>query len=141
MHTVTLIPGDGIGIEWEVLDAGLPAIERFGIPLPTHVLDSIRNNKVALKGPVTTPVGAGFRSINVALRQELDLYASVRPCVLYPGVPSHFETIDLVVIRENTEDVYEGIEFEEGSHELEKLRGYVKYMHGYEIAKDAGVSI
>lgn len=158
MRTVTLIPGDGIGpevseatrrvvdatgigLDWDVQDAGAGVIERHGTPLPDHVLDSIRTNKVALKGPVTTPVGTGFRSINVALRQELDLYASVRPCVLYPGVPSHYEAVDLVVVRENTEDLYEGIEFEVGTRELEKLRGYVKYMHGYEIAKDAGVSI
>ena len=158
MQTVTLIPGDGIGpevseatqrvvdatgvgIEWEVRQAGRPAIETHGDPLPEEVLASIRRNRVALKGPVTTPVGTGFRSINVALRQELDLFASVRPCVLYPGVPSHYEGIDLVVVRENTEDLYEGIEFEEGSKEVDKLRGYLKYMHGYEVAKDAGVSI
>jgi isocitrate dehydrogenase (NAD+) len=158
MTTVTLIPGDGIGpevseatqrvvdatgvgIDWEVQEAGVPAIERHGVPLPDHVLESIRSNKVALKGPVTTPVGTGFRSINVALRQELDLYASIRPCVLYPGVPSHYDHVDLVVIRENTEDLYEGIEFEEGSVEVQKLRGHLQYMHGFEIPKDAGVSI
>lgn len=158
MTTVTLITGDGIGpevseatrrvvdalsagIEWEVHDAGTPAIESHGTPLPDHVLESIRRNKVAIKGPVTTPVGTGFRSINVALRQELDLFASVRPCRLFPGVPSHFEGIDIVVVRENTEDLYEGIEFEMGSPQLEKLRGYIKYMHGYPISKDAGVSI
>jgi isocitrate dehydrogenase (NAD+) len=158
MTTVTLIPGDGIGpevstatqrvvgatgapIEWEIHQAGAPAIESHKDPLPEHVLDSIRRNRVALKGPVTTPVGTGFRSINVALRQELDLFASVRPCVLYPGVPSHYDAVDLVVVRENTEDLYEGIEFEQGSHELEKLRGYLKYMHGFEVAKDAGVSV
>jgi isocitrate dehydrogenase (NAD+) len=158
MPTVTLIPGDGIGpevsgatrlvvdalgagIEWEVHDAGVPAIAAHGTPLPPHVLDSIRTNKVALKGPVTTPVGTGFRSINVALRQELDLFASVRPCRLYPGVPSRFGEIDLVVVRENTEDLYEGIEFECGSKEAEKLRGYLKYMHGYPTAPDTGMSV
>jgi isocitrate dehydrogenase (NAD+) len=158
MPRVTLIPGDGIGpevsaatrrvvdaldlgIEWDVHDAGIPAIETHGEPLPPHVLDSIRTNKVALKGPVTTPVGTGFRSINVALRQELDLYASVRPCRLFPGVPSHFEGVDIVVVRENTEDLYEGIEFEVGSAELDKLRGYLKYMHSFPIAQDAGVSV
>ncbi|MEA2499488.1 MAG: isocitrate dehydrogenase [Actinomycetota bacterium] len=158
MPRVTLIPGDGIGpevsaatrkvvdalgvgIEWDVHDAGAPAIETHGDPLPPHVLDSIRTNKVALKGPVTTPVGTGFRSINVALRQELDLYASVRPCRLYPGVPSHHDGVDIVVVRENTEDLYEGIEFEVGSPELDKLRGYLKYMHSYPIAQDAGVSV
>ena len=158
MPRVTLIPGDGIGpevsqatrrvidalelgIEWDVHEAGAPAIDSHGDPLPEHVLESIRTNKVALKGPVTTPVGTGFRSINVALRQELDLYASVRPCRLYPGVPSHFEGIDIVVVRENTEDLYEGIEFEVGSPELQKLRGYLNYMHSFPIARDAGVSV
>lgn len=158
MTTVTLIPGDGIGpevseatrrvvdslgagIEWEVHEAGAGAIESHGNPLPDHVLESVRRNKVAIKGPVTTPVGTGFRSINVALRQELDLFASVRPCRLFPGVPSHFEGIDIVVVRENTEDLYEGIEFEMGSAELEKLRGYLKYMHNFPIRPDAGVSV
>jgi isocitrate dehydrogenase (NAD+) len=158
MTDVTLIPGDGIGpevtaatrrvvdaldtgIEWEILQAGVQTIETHGTPLPRHVLDSIARNKVALKGPVTTPVGTGFRSINVALRQELDLYASIRPCRLFPGVPSRFEAIDLVVVRENTEDLYEGIEFEVNSPEIKKLRGYLKYMHGYGLAPDAGVSV
>ncbi len=158
MTTVTLIPGDGIGpevseatkrvvdslgagIEWEEHTAGAGAIESHGDPLPDHVLESIRRNKVAIKGPVTTPVGTGFRSINVALRQELDLFASVRPCHLFPGVPSRFEGIDIVVVRENTEDLYEGIEFEMGSPELEKLRGYIKYMHNFPIRADAGVSV
>lgn len=158
MGTVTLIPGDGIGpevaeatrrvvdtvdagITWEVHDAGVTAVATYGVPLPDHVLESIRRNKVALKGPVTTPVGTGFRSINVALRQELDLYASVRPCRLFAGVPSHFDSIDLVVVRENTEDLYEGIEFEKGSRELQKLHGYLKYMHNFDIARDAGVSV
>ena len=158
MPTVTLIPGDGIGpevaaatrrvvdalgagIEWEVHDAGLPAIDAHGTPLPEHVLESIVRNRVALKGPVTTPVGSGFRSVNVALRKELDLFASVRPCRLYPGVPSRFDSIDIVVVRENTEDLYEGIEFECGSHEVAKLRGYLKYMHNFAFAPDAGVSV
>jgi isocitrate dehydrogenase (NAD+) len=158
LTTVTLIPGDGIGpevadatrravdaldagIEWEVHDAGLHALDRFGDPLPRPVLDSIERNKVALKGPVTTPVGTGFRSINVALRQELDLFASVRPCRLYEGVPSRFEGVDLIVVRENTEDLYEGIEFECSSKEVQKLRGYLEYMHGFALARDAGVSI
>jgi isocitrate dehydrogenase (NAD+) len=158
MPTLTLIPGDGIGpevteatkrvvdaldlgIEWEVHNAGLPAVETHGTPLPPHVLDSIRTNKIALKGPVTTPVGTGFRSINVALRQELDLFASVRPCRLFPGVPSHFSEVDIIVVRENTEDLYEGIEFEAGSSELSKLRGFLKYMHNFPLARDSGVSI
>jgi isocitrate dehydrogenase (NAD+) len=155
---VTLIPGDGVGpevaaatravvdalqsgIEWDVQEAGLPAIEHQGSPLPPEVLDSIRRNRVAIKGPVTTPVGSGFRSVNVTLRQELDLFASVRPCRLYPGVPSRFDVVDILVVRENTEDLYEGIEFEMGSKELEKLRGYLRYMHGYNVRADAGVSV
>jgi isocitrate dehydrogenase (NAD+) len=158
MPTVTLIRGDGIGpevsaatrrvvdtldagITWEVHDAGVVAIETHGTPLPDHVLDSIVRNGVALKGPVTTPVGSGFRSINVALRKDLDLFASVRPCRLYRGVRSRFDRVDLVIIRENTEDLYEGIEFEQGSPEQNKLRGYLKYMHGYALSPDAGVSI
>jgi isocitrate dehydrogenase (NAD+) len=158
MPTVTLIPGDGIGpevssatrrvvdaldagITWEMHDAGTTTIETHGTPLPPHVIASIIRNGVALKGPVTTPVGSGFRSINVALRQELDLFASVRPCRLYPGVSSPHQGVDLVVIRENTEDLYEGIEFEQDSHEQQKLRGYLKYMHGYKLSVDAGVSI
>ena len=158
MATVTLIPGDGIGpevsdatrrvvdalgagITWDEQEAGAGQIEQHGTPLPDQVLDSIRTNKVALKGPVTTPVGSGFRSINVALRQELDLFASVRPCRLLPGVPSRFDSIDIVVVRENTEDLYEGIEFEQGSKEQQRLRGFLGYMHGYRLAEDAGVSI
>ena len=158
MPRITLIPGDGIGpevsaatrrvvdvvatdIDWDEHHAGIPAIEAHGSPLPPHVLDSIRTNKVALKGPATTPVGTGFRSINVALRQELDLFASVRPCRLFPGVPSRFHDVDIVVVRENTEDLYEGIEFECGSEELEKLRGHLKYLYGYSLATDAGVSV
>src|SRR4051812_26189095 len=117
MTTVTLIPGDGIGpevaaamrrvvdstgagIDWDVQAAGAGVIDAYGTPLPEHVIDSIRANRIAIKGPVTTPVGKGFRSINVALRQELDLFASVRPCKLYPGVPSRFESVDLIVVRE-----------------------------------------
>jgi isocitrate dehydrogenase (NAD+) len=158
MTRVTLIPGDGIGpevagaatkvvdaldegIEWDEHEAGTTAVERYGTPLPPAVLDSIRDTGVALKGPVTTPVGEGFRSINVTLRQELDLFASVRPCKSLPGVPSRFDDIDLVVVRENTEDLYEGIEFELGSAELTKLRGHLGYMHGYHLPRDAGVSV
>jgi len=127
MRRVTLIPGDGVGpeiveacrrvieaagveIEWEVQEAGAAVMEEYGTPLPTHVLDSIRANKVALKGPITTPVGSGFRSINVALRQELDLYANLRPARSMEGVRSPYRDIDLVVVRENTEDLYAGIE-------------------------------
>ena len=158
MTTVTLIPGDGIGpevsaatqkvvdslglgISWDVQEAGAGALEKHGDPLPSHVLESIRTNKVALKGPVTTPVGTGFRSINVGLRKELDLFASIRPCKLFPGVPSRFEEIDIVVVRENTEDLYEGIEFEVGSPEADKLRGYLKYMRNFPLSPDTGISL
>ncbi|MEW6189409.1 MAG: isocitrate/isopropylmalate dehydrogenase family protein [Actinomycetota bacterium] len=127
MRTVILIPGDGIGpeiteamrrvveatgvsIEWEVVQAGANVVDKCGTPLPEHVLESIRRNKVAIKGPITTPVGTGFRSVNVALRKELDLYACLRPAFSLEGVPSRYSDIDLVVVRENTEDLYAGIE-------------------------------
>ena len=126
-HTITLIPGDGIGpsiaevtrhiieaagvkVEWEVVDAGLTAIDKYKDPLPKHVLESIGRNKIALKGPLTTPVGSGFRSVNVALRHEFDLYANLRPSRSFEGVPSRYSRIDLVIVRENTEGLYTGIE-------------------------------
>ncbi|MGA8016573.1 MAG: isocitrate/isopropylmalate dehydrogenase family protein [Candidatus Dormiibacterota bacterium] len=157
-HTVTLIPGDGIGyevseaarrvidaagagIEWEVHDAGLDVIERYGEPMPPHVLESIRRNRVAIKGPLTTPVGHGMRSVNVALRKELDLYALVRPCKSYPGVRSRYRDIDLVIIRENTEDLYAGIEFEEGRPETLKLIEDIAELGGHHIRTDSGISI
>jgi len=127
MHNVTLIPGDGIGpsisdaavrvieaagvkIQWERVEAGLPAIDKYKDPLPKHVLESIERNRVALKGPLTTPVGSGFRSVNVALRKEFDLYANIRPALSFAGVPSRYSNIDLVIVRENTEEFYAGIE-------------------------------
>src|SRR6202795_747226 len=131
VHRVTMIPGDGVGPEvseatrrvleatgvqfdWDVQNAGLGVMEKYGTPMPEHVLESIRRNKVAIKGPLTTPIGKGIRSVNVALRRELDLFALIRPCKSYPGVRSRYENVDLVVIRENTEDLYAGIEFAEG---------------------------
>ncbi|MBM3189707.1 MAG: isocitrate/isopropylmalate dehydrogenase family protein [Chloroflexi bacterium] len=128
-HTVTLIPGDGIGpevtdamrrvvdatgvaIDWDVQEAGADLIAKYGTPLPGHVIESIRRNKVGIKGPVTTPVGTGFRSVNVALRQALDLYANLRPAKTIPGVASRYEDVDLVIVRENTEGLYVGIEHE-----------------------------
>jgi isocitrate dehydrogenase (NAD+) len=127
MHRITLIPGDGIGpsiaevavrvieatgvkIEWETVEAGLPAIDKYKDPLPQHVIDSIQSTRVALKGPLTTPIGSGFRSVNVALRKEFDLYANVRPARSFVGVSSRYENIDLVIVRENTEEFYAGIE-------------------------------
>jgi isocitrate dehydrogenase (NAD+) len=157
-HTITLIPGDGVGpevsdaarrvidatgveIDWEVHDAGLGVMEEFGDPLPPHVLDSIRRNKVAIKGPLTTPVGKGIRSVNVALRRELDLYALVRPCKSYPGVRSRYEDVDLVIVRENTEDLYAGIEFAEGEPETLELIADIERLGGRAIRADAGISI
>ncbi len=138
-YTVTLIPGDGTGPElaaaletvlaatgvpilWEVHDAGLGVMEEYGTPLPEHVLDSIRRTKVAIKGPITTPVGHGFRSVNVALRKELDLYACLRPSKTMKGVRSRFDDIDLVVVRENTEDLYAGVEHMVGEDAAESIK-------------------
>lgn len=138
-QTVTLIPGDGIGpdltdsvkevigaldvgIEWEVAEAGETVMDREGTPLPESVLESIRRNKVALKGPLTTPVGTGFRSVNVALRKELDLYANIRPSLSLPGVDTPYKEIDLVIYRENTEDLYAGVEHMVGKHAAESIK-------------------
>ena len=127
MHNITLIKGDGIGpeisdavlriidaagvkINWDVQTAGADVIETDGVPLPERVLESVKRNKVALKTPVTTPIGKGFRSVNVELRKELDLYANLRPCYNLPGVSSKYDGVDIVVVRENTEDLYAGIE-------------------------------
>lgn len=127
MHTITLINGDGIGpeisnsvvkiieksgleIQWDIQTAGSDVIETEGTPLPQRVLDSIKKNKIALKAPVTTPIGKGFRSVNVQLRKELDLYANLRPCKNLPGIATRFENVDLVIVRENTEDLYAGVE-------------------------------
>lgn len=153
-HAVTLIPGDGVGpelaeaarrvidatgvdIEWEVVDAGADVMEKYGTPLPDNVLESIRKNKVALKGPITTPIGTGFRSVNVALRQELNLFACVRPCKYYPGVKSRFPETDIVIVRENTEDLYAGVEFEAGSEEALQIRSWAPER----IREDAAISI
>src|SRR6201997_5686971 len=132
-HRVVLIPGDGTGpelteatrrvleatgveLDWDVREAGADGMETHGgNPLPPDVLDAIRETGVALKGPITTPSGGGFRSVNVALRKSLDLYGQGRPCKTYPGVRTRFDDVDLVVVRENTEDLYAGIEFEEGT--------------------------
>jgi isocitrate dehydrogenase (NAD+) len=137
-HTVTLIPGDGIGpeltdatvrvvdatgvkIRWEIAEAGSDVMSKYGTPLPETTLQSIRKNKVALKGPITTPIGTGFRSVNVAIRKELDLYCCLRPCITYPGVKSRFKDINLVVVRENTEDLYAGVEWPADAEESKKV--------------------
>src|SRR5512134_3679245 len=158
-HRVTLIPGDGIGPEltdatrrvleasgaefdWDVQYAGTDVMDQNdGNPLPDHVLDAIRETGVALKGPITTPVGGGFRSVNVGLRKALDLYGQVRPCKSYDGVRSRFDDVDLVLIRENTEDLYAGIEYEQGSDEAEELIGWIEKHRGTLRHRDAGISI
>lgn len=157
-HKITLIPGDGIGpevtkaatrcieatgvkIEWEEVIAGQKAQEKLGDILPKTVLESIKKNRVALKGPIITPIGEGFRSVNVAIRQALDLYACVRPAKSYPGVRSPFKDIDLVVIRENTEDLYAGIEFEEGDSQTKTLIKDLEKYSQRKIRLDSGVSI
>jgi len=138
-YAVTLIPGDGIGPElsdatrmvlestgigfdWDIQDAGEATIEREGTPLPDRVVDSIRANGVAIKGPITTPVGSGFRSVNVALRQALELYANVRPARTMEGVATRYEDVDLIIVRENTEDLYAGIEHRVGPDAAESIK-------------------
>jgi isocitrate dehydrogenase (NAD+) len=138
-YKITLIPGDGtgpdviraarivldaanVGIEWDVVDAGEGVIEEYGTPLPDHVLDSIRRNKIALKGPLTTPIGTGFRSVNVALRKKLDLFANVRPARSLPAVKTRYEDVDITVVRENTEDLYAGIEHMVGKDAAESIK-------------------
>jgi isocitrate dehydrogenase (NAD+) len=158
-HRVTFIPGDGTGpeiaeatrrvleasgaaLEWDVQQAGADVMEQFGgSPLPEDVLDSIKQNGVALKGPITTPVGTGFRSVNVALRKTLDLYGQVRPCKSYPGVRSRYENVDLVVVRENTEDLYTGIEFEEGTQHARDLVDWLAHHGQARIRPDSGLSL
>jgi isocitrate dehydrogenase (NAD+) len=157
-HKITLIPGDGIGpevteaarrcieatgviIEWEEALAGPEAKEKLGELLPEKTLNSIKKNKIALKGPIVTPIGEGFRSVNVAIRHALDLYACVRPAKSYPGVKSYYKDIDLLIIRENSEDLYAGIEFEEGRPETKKLISEIEISTAKKIRPDSGISI
>jgi len=157
-HRVTFIPGDGIGPEvaeatrrvleatrvkfqWDTVIIGSQAQDKFGTPLPDQALQSIRKNKVALKGPVTTPIGTGFRSVNVALRQALDLYACLRPYKVYPGIKTPFQGVDIVVVRENTEDLYAGIEFAKGDIGTKGLLDFVFGATGKEIRKDSAISL
>jgi isocitrate dehydrogenase (NAD+) len=157
-HRVTLIPGDGIGpevasaartvldaagvgLEWVERPAGADALETHGSVLPVETLESIRQTRVAIKGPITTPVGTGFRSINVALRQELDLFAAVRPARTLPGIAVRHADVDLVVVRENTEDLYRGIEFERGTSEAAALREELRRLAGFEVRPDAGITV
>jgi isocitrate dehydrogenase (NAD+) len=157
-HTITLIPGDGIGpeittamrrvvdatgvdIEWEIADAGEHVMAEFGTPLPDHVIEAVRKNKVAIKGPVTTPIGTGFRSVNVALRKALDLYVNLRPAFSIPGTGARYDNIDIVIVRENTEDLYAGIEFEEGKPETLELIDFCEAKGAGTIRRDSGISL
>ena len=158
MKTVGLILGDGIGpevataarrcldatgvkIQWDILEAGEGVMAKHGSPLPEAVLASIRRNKVALKGPITTPIGTGIRSVNVALRHALDLYACVRPCRWYEGVFSPHRGVDLVIIRENSEDLYAGIEFDDGAEETQELIRWLEQHQPKKIRQDSAISI
>src|SRR5205823_7605218 len=136
-----VVGSSGVEVVWDVQEAGAAVLARERTPLPDRVLRSIEASRTALKGPITTPVGAGFRSVNVALRQQLDLFAAVRPALSLPGVASRHSDVDLVVIRENTEDLYAGIEFERGSKELEQLRRELRALAGFEVRADAGVTV
>jgi isocitrate dehydrogenase (NAD+) len=158
-HRVVLIPGDGTGPElteatrrvleatgvdfdWDVRHAGEEVMDQYGgNPLPDETLDAIRAAGVALKGPITTPVGGGFRSVNVGLRKELDMYAQVRPCKSYPGVRTRFADVDLIIVRENTEDLYAGIEYEQGTPDAEELIAWIESKGGRLRHRDAGISI
>ncbi|HEU4792964.1 MAG TPA: isocitrate/isopropylmalate dehydrogenase family protein [Nitrolancea sp.] len=157
-YQVTLIPGDGIGPEvsraarrvleatgiafdWEIQDAGMTALEKHGDVLPESVIASIRRNGVALKGPLTTPVGGGFRSVNVALRQSLDLFANLRPARTYAGVQSAFSDIDLVVVRENMEDLYAGVEFDTGTPEAGAVIAEINRQSSKPVSETAAISI
>ena len=157
-HRITLIPGDGTGPElteatrrvleatgvafdWDVREAGVDVMEEAGTPLPEETLASVRENGVALKGPITTPIGTGFRSVNVALRHELGLYACLRPCKSYPGVRSRYDGVDLVVVRENTEDLYAGIEYEAGSKTAQQVISMLNGLQPKQISAGSGISV
>ncbi len=157
-HTVTLIPGDGIGrettgamqqivaaagadIAWEVADAGAECMDEHGTPLPESTIEAVKRNKVGIKGPTATPIGTGFRSVNVALRKTLDLYVCLRPVFSIPGAGGRYDDVDLVIVRENTEDLYAGIEFEEGSPAALELIDFIDAQGAGSIRKDSGISI
>jgi len=157
-HNITLIPGDGIGPEvalaarrcleatgvefnWETMDAGATALEKEGELLPPRLIQSIKKNRIALKGPTTTPVGTGFRSANVALRKKLDLYACLRPCRSYSGIPARYDDVDIVVVRENSQDLYIGVEFEQGKEETKELLALVARNDGQKLPDDSGISL
>ena len=157
-YTVTLVPGDGtgpelteatrrvleatgVGFTWDVQQAGVDVMETAGTPLPPETLESIKRNGVALKGPITTPIGTGFRSVNVALRHELGLYACIRPCKTYAGVRSRYEGVDIVVVRENTEDLYAGIEFESDTDDARAVIDFLNGLQQKQISRTSGISI
>jgi len=157
-HTITLIPGDGTGpeiveatrraieatgvkIEWDVHEIGMSAMAKYGTPFPNDALESVRRNRVALKGPLTTELGTGFRSVNVALRKEFDLYANLRPAKTYPGVPSPRGDIDLVVVRENIEDLYAGIEFDVDSPEEREVQETIERLAKTKIREHSALAI
>ena len=157
-YRITLIPGDGIGpelaevtrkvidatgvaIQWDVQPAGIDVMEKEGTPLPERVLESVRKSDAAIKAPITTPVGTGFRSVNVALRKELDLYACLRPAKSYEGVRSRYQKINLVIVRENTEDLYAGIEFQKGTPEAKEIIQNIERLSKRKIREDSGISI
>ena len=157
-HRVTLIPGDGTGPElteatrrvleatgiefdWDVRQAGVEVMEEAGTPLPEETLASVKTNGVALKGPITTPIGTGFRSVNVALRHELELYACLRPCKSYRGVRSRYEDVDVVIVRENTEDLYAGIEYEAGTEPAERVIAMLNGLQTKQIVAGSGISV
>ncbi|MBL7106159.1 MAG: isocitrate/isopropylmalate dehydrogenase family protein [Phycisphaerae bacterium] len=158
MTDVSLITGDGIGpelaeaarrcidatnpqIKWDIVEAGIDVMEKTGTPIPDETMESVKRNKIALKAPITTPVGTGFRSINVHLRQQLDLYACLRPCKSYKGVRSKYSDIDLILVRENTEDLYAGIEFEKGKDDTLELINWLNAHSQRKIGPNAGISI
>ncbi len=157
-HKVTLLPGDGVGpevtaamrlcvdatgvkIDWDVQEVGEKSMAKHGKPLTDEVLESIRRNKTAIKGPITTPIGKGFRSVNVQLRQSLDLYACVRPCFYFEGTKTPIKNVNLVIFRENTEDLYAGIEFEEGTLECEQLREKINSISVKKVRENSAISI
>ncbi|MBP9748828.1 isocitrate/isopropylmalate dehydrogenase family protein [Patescibacteria group bacterium] len=139
--TLRVLEATGVAFSWDIQDAGENVMEKFGEPLPDHVMASIKKNGVCLKGPITTPVGKGFRSVNVRIRKELDAYANIRPAKTYPGVRSRYENIDLVIVRENIEDLYAGIEYEQGSADAADLISWVAAHGKKTIRPDAGISL
>lgn len=158
VYNITLIPGDGVGpevinsavrcvetagikVNWDIQIAGEAAIKKYKTPLPDAVINSIKKNKVALKGPITTPVGGGFRSVNVALRKSLNLFANIRPAKIIPGVKTFYKNVDIIVIRENTEDLYSGIEFEKGKQDTKQLLQLIRKTKKENLTNDSSITL